>query len=101
MTCLGSLTVYLKNSKDNVLIENILMSFSGGVMLSASIFSLLIPSFEYAEMFYLPTFIPSFIGVLVGALFIMVFDIIISSKEQGDIVKNKKNTYKLKNTIHR
>ena len=90
MTCLGSLTVYLKNVKNNILLENMLMSFSGGVMLSASIFSLLIPSFEYGEMFDLPIFIPSFVGVLVGAAFIMVFDIIISSKEQGNIIKNKK-----------
>ena len=49
MTCLGSLTV-LFNKKQNELAQNLFLGFAGGVMLAASIFSLLIPSFSYSTL---------------------------------------------------
>ena len=90
MTCLGSLTV-LFNKKQNDLAQNLFLGFAGGVMLAASIFSLLIPSFTYSTLINVSHVLPAVGGIIIGSIFIMIFDIIISKKN--------KNNYRDKKTI--
>lgn len=83
MTCLGSLTV-LFNKKQNELAQNLFLGFAGGVMLAASIFSLLIPSFTYSTLINISHVLPAVGGIIIGSIFIMIFDIIISKKNKNN-----------------
>ena len=89
MTTCGSVTVCFSRRNNKMTTQNILLSFAGGVMLAASFFSLIIPSFDYSETININKVFPSFVGVLLGALFILVFDVILSKKTNGNY-KNKK-----------
>lgn len=60
--------VYLTKTKKNIKRENLFMGLSGGVMLSSTIFSLIIPSINYKN-----TYIPCIIGLFLGyTLFILI-----------------------------
>ena len=48
-TVLGSATVFLMKNKINHKLEKILLGFASGVMISASMWSLLVPSVNMAE----------------------------------------------------
>ena len=48
-TTLGSAMVFLMRNKMNVSLEKILLGFASGVMIAASVWSLLIPSLQMAE----------------------------------------------------
>ena len=48
-TMLGSGTVFLMRNKMNKKIEKLLLGFASGVMIAASIWSLIIPSINMAE----------------------------------------------------
>lgn len=90
MTSLGALMIYFYQKKTGIA-NSLFLGFAGGVMLAASFFSLLIPSFTYAEMINIAYIIPAFIGVLVGAIFILIFDIFISKKiKTNNDYKDKK-----------
>ena len=48
-TTLGSATVFLMKNKINKKVEKLLLGFASGVMMAASIWSLIIPSINMAE----------------------------------------------------
>lgn len=48
-TALGSATVFLMKNKINHKLEKLLLGFASGVMISASMWSLLVPSINMAE----------------------------------------------------
>ena len=64
-TILGALLGFILK-KPSIKFNNILLSFAGGVMLSASIWGLIIPSLEYGTY----SFIVTIVGVFCGALLI-------------------------------
>ncbi len=78
MTSAGAATVFMRKRKDSGRSKNLFLGFAGGVMLAASFFSLLIPSFTYSEMINIAHVLPAAGGILVGSLFILFFDILIS-----------------------
>ena len=63
-TILGSSMVFLLKDKLNDNIEKLLLGIASGVMISASFFSLLLPSIEMSS------WIPTAIGFLLGILFL-------------------------------
>lgn len=73
-TVFGSSMVFLMRKEMNEKIQKILLGFASGVMIAASIFSLLIPSIEMAEKQGRIAWIPSSIGFLVGMLFLLLID---------------------------
>ena len=86
-TTLGSAMVFLMRNKLNENIEKILLGFAGGVMVAASVWSLLIPSMDMAKEQKMISFLPATIGFLFGILFLLLLDHIIphihrKSKEQ-------------------
>lgn len=89
MTSLGSLTILFSRKNKSNLYQKIFLSLAGGVMLSASFFSLIIPSFDYSNNIGINKIFPSFIGILTGALFILLFDFILSKKSNSNY-KDKK-----------
>lgn len=70
-TCLGSFFVFFlkKNLSDSC--HKVMIGFAVGVMLAASVWSLIIPSIEMAESIYIFSWIPTVIGLLVGVLFLI------------------------------
>lgn len=100
MTTLGSSLVFFKRKKKKSITENLCLGFAGGVMLAASFFSLLIPSFTYSEMLNIAHAIPAAIGIILGSIFILVFDIIISHRKDNQNLNYRDKKLFIAVTIH-
>ena len=73
-TSLGSSFVFFfSKKKANPFWNQIFLGFAAGVMLSASVFSLILPSLN-AEVSYMPSVLVSGIAVLLGAGFLFLID---------------------------
>lgn len=92
-TILGASMVFLMKNTLNKGIEKILLGLASGVMIAASVWSLLIPSFEMAEKQGLIEWFPAVIGFILGVIFLIIIDIIISKLEKIFNL-NDKNTKK-------
>lgn len=73
-TTLGAACVFFMKNKLNELVQRILTGFAAGVMVAASIWSLLIPSIEEASDMDVWAFVPAAVGFLIGILFLLVLD---------------------------
>lgn len=73
-TSLGSACVFFikKEIKENI--QHALIGFAAGIMIAASIWSLLIPSIEQSSNMGNFSFIPAFIGFWLGILFLFLLD---------------------------
>lgn len=97
-TMLGSGTVFLMKNKMNKKIEKLLLGFASGVMIAASIWSLIIPSINMAEEQGKVAWIPASVGFMFGIVFLLVLDSLIphlhlkSDKAEGVKSKLKKTT---------
>ena len=76
-TVLGSAFVFFMKGGMNRTVQRILTGFAAGVMVAASIWSLIIPAIEQSEHLGKLSFLPAFIGVWVGFLFLLALDHII------------------------
>ena len=74
MTALGSATVFLFRSRVNRQLHQLLLGFAAGVMLAASMWSLLIPAIEAAEEAGLPGWFPAAGGSVLGVLFLVTMN---------------------------
>lgn len=90
--------VFLMKNKINRKIEKLLLGFASGVMIAASIWSLLIPSINMAEEQGKVVWIPVSIGFLFGMAFLLVLDSLIphlhlkSDKPEGIKLQLKRMT---------
>ncbi len=97
-TMFGAGTVFLMRNKMNKKIEKLLLGFASGVMIAASIWSLIIPSINMAEEQGRVAWIPASIGFMFGIVFLLVLDSLIphlhlkSDKPEGVKSKLKKTT---------
>lgn len=73
-TTLGVACVLFMKEKLGTLTECILLSFAAGVMVAASVWSLLIPSMEMSDDMGRLAFIPAVVGFAVGILFLLGID---------------------------
>lgn len=92
-TTLGaSCVLFMKKSLSN-LIQRSLAGFAAGVMVAASIWSLLIPAIEQSEDMGKLSFLPAFIGFWSGVLFLLLLDRLIPhlhvGSEQAEGPKSK------------
>lgn len=76
-TSLGAAAVFLMKNKVSPKIEKTLLGFASGVMIAASIWSLLIPSMEMAEEQGKIARLPALIGFFAGVLFLLAIDSIV------------------------
>ena len=97
-TTLGAACVFfLKNTMSGTL-QRILTGFAAGVMVAASVWSLLIPSIEQAEHMGIWSFIPAVAGFWAGILFLLLLDHVIphlhlgSKEAEGPKTKLQKTT---------
>lgn len=97
-TVLGSAMVFLMKNEINKKVKKLLMGFASGVMIAASIWSLLIPSMDMAEQQGKVAWVPATVGFLFGIVFLLVLDSVIphmhleSKKTEGIKSKLKKTT---------
>ena len=76
-TTLGAGMVFLMKNKINKKIEKLLLGFASGVMIAASVWSLLIPSIDMAKTQNIVEWIPATIGFALGIIFLLILDSII------------------------
>ena len=97
-TTLGSAMVFFMRNKINRKVERLLLGFAAGVMIAASIWSLLIPAMDMAEQQGKATWVPAAIGFSLGILFLLLLDHIIphlhlkKNKPEGIKAKLKNST---------
>ena len=95
-TVLGSAMVFLMKNKINNKVEKLLLGFASGVMIAASVWSLLIPSLDMAKEQGNVTWVPAAIGFLLGIVFLLALDSLIphmhlnTEKPEGMKAKVKK-----------
>jgi len=94
-TTLGSAMVFLMKNKMSKKVEKILLGFASGVMIAASVWSLIIPSINMAEEQGQVTWIPAAVGFLLGIVFLLVLDSLIPhlhlNEEKPEGLKSKLN----------
>lgn len=73
-TTLGAGTVFFMKGKMKHSIQKLLLGFASGVMIAASIWSLLNPSIEMAKEQGKIEWIPASVGFLLGIIFLLVLD---------------------------
>jgi len=101
-TSLGAGCVFFMKKQLNLTVQRFLTGFAGGVMTSASVWSLLIPAIEQSEekMGRL-SFLPASIGFMTGIFFLLLLDNLIphlhmnSEKAEGLKVRLPKNAMML------
>ena len=97
-TTLGAAMVFFMKDKISPLVEKALLGFAAGVMIAASIWSLLIPSIDMAEAQGKIAWLPALIGFTLGIIFLLVLDTVIphlhleSDKPEGVRSKLQKTT---------
>lgn len=88
-TSLGAACVLFMKRNLNTMVQRALTGFAAGVMVAASIWSLLIPAMEQAENMGRFSFMPAVVGFWLGILFLLLLDTITphlhmnSSKPEG------------------
>ena len=73
-TCLGAACVFFMKKELNQLVQRSLTGFAAGVMVAASIWSLLIPAMEQAAEMGKFAFVPAVAGFWLGILFLLLLD---------------------------
>ena len=97
-TVLGSSMVFLMKNKINNKIQKLLLGFASGVMIAASVWSLIIPAIDMAGEQGKIAWIPAAVGFLLGMTFLLVLDSVIphmhlnDEKPEGVKSKLKKTT---------
>ena len=92
-TTLGAACVFFMKRSLGDLVQRSLAGFAAGVMVAASIWSLLIPAIEQSEDMGKLSFLPAFIGFWIGVLFLLLLDRLIPhlhvGSEQAEGPKSK------------
>ncbi len=97
-TILGSACVFFVKGEMKPSIQKAFSGFAAGVMIAASIWSLILPSFEASSSMGKLSFIPVVVGLWLGFLFLMVLDKVIphlhidSNEVEGPRCNLKKST---------
>ena len=93
-TSTGSLMALFVN-KTNKKFHKISLGFASGIMVSALVWSLLIPAIDLSEQNGVASFLPTSIGVVLGVAFLFLLEIIIDKKSN----KNQNFTQSKKRSI--
>ncbi len=97
-TLIGAGLVFLLKGEMKGTLQRSLTGFAAGVMVAASVWSLIIPAMEQSEHMGKLSFLPAFVGVWLGFLFLLLLDCIIphlhlnSDSPEGKSSKLGKNT---------
>ena len=73
-TTLGAGCVFFLKNRIHPLVQKTLLGFASGVMVAASVWSLLIPSMEQSKSLGRLAFLPAAVGLLLGMAFLLAMD---------------------------
>lgn len=85
-TTIGSMLVFLVKKDINLKIKNLIQGFAAGVMLAASIWSLIIPAIELSGDNPYTCYIPAAVGFILGMTLLMLFDIFFAKKRDVNML---------------
>lgn len=97
-TFLGAACVLFMKNKLNEMVQRVLLAFASGVMVAASIWSLIMPAIDKSEHMGKLSFIPAVVGFWLGIGFLLILDNVIphlhmnSEKAEGPKSNLKKTT---------
>ena len=107
MTTLGSALVFFFKNEIPEKINTVFLGFAAGVMIAASVWSLLIPAMESSSSWEKWSFVPAVVGFIFGGLFLVLLDKVVphmhsgTNEEEGPKVNLQKQTkFFLAVTIH-
>ncbi|HIZ21484.1 MAG TPA: ZIP family metal transporter [Candidatus Blautia merdavium] len=83
-TTLGAASVFFLKQEIRPLIQKALLGFASGVMVAASVWSLLIPSMDLSEGLGKFAFVPAAVGFLMGIFFLLAMDKLIPHLHLGE-----------------
>ena len=86
MTALGAATVFFFARKVCERAQGALLGFAAGVMMAASVWSLILPAIEQTEAEgHLPPFLPAAAGIVLGALTLFLLDELVQRRGGGEV----------------
>ena len=88
-TSLGSSFVLFMKKNINENFQKLLVGFAAGVMIAASVWSLILPSVEMAENQSILSWIPATIGLILGIIFLLIIS------KLAENIEKKNNSKKL------
>lgn len=97
-TTAGSAIVWFFKRDISDKVNTLFLGFASGIMVAASVWSLIIPSIEGAESWGKWNFVPALIGFLLGGLFLVLLDHVVphfhkgTNEEEGPRSSLKKST---------
>ncbi len=95
MSVLGGSIVFLFKKDLSDKTNSIFLGFASGIMISSSIWSLLLPSLEGASSYGAFKFLPAAVGIILGTLFLVLMDKLVPKILNR---KKKNGNYALSNT---
>ena len=97
-TTLGAACVFFMKKDLSLAVQRALTGFAGGVMVAASVWSLIIPALDQSSHMGKLSFIPAVVGFWVGILFLLILDHVIphlhrySEEAEGPKTKLQRTT---------
>ena len=97
-TALGAGCVFFMKKELSIMVQRALTGFASGVMVAASIWSLIIPAMDQSEFLGKLSFLPAVIGFWAGILFLLLLDSVIphlhmnAEQAEGPRAQLKKST---------
>ena len=94
----GAACVFFLKKELKISVQRALSGFAAGVMVAASVWSLLIPAMEQSEHMGRLSFVPAFVGFWLGILFLLLLDCVIphlhvhAEKAEGPHFKLRRTT---------
>ena len=83
-TCAGAACVFFLKDKIEPNLQRVFLGFAAGVMVAASVWSLLIPAMNMCEDMGKLAFVPALVGFLLGIGFLLLVDSIVPHLHIGD-----------------
>ena len=83
-TSLGSAMVFFLKKRIAPKFEKMLLGFAAGVMIAASVWSLLIPSIDMSKGGSAPEWLAALVGFLAGIFFLLILDTVIPHMHRSE-----------------
>ena len=99
-TALGAACVFFMKKSMHTLLQKALTGFAGGVMVAASVWSLLIPAMNQSEHMGKFAFVPAAVGFWLGILFLLTLDRLVPHLHlNSDEAEGPKSNFKKKTML--
>jgi ZIP family zinc transporter len=94
-TLLGCACVLFMKNCMSERVRSTLLGFAGGIMVAASVWSLLLPAMDYSSDMGALAFLPATVGFLLGVAFLIILEWVIPRFANGSLEKKWSGTAKL------